>query len=380
MSLDDLRKKIEERKKAPEKTDAKPEEAISDPKIVEKIVTQMKKKYQAEGIQIEEPASNIRELRGMLAGLETTKIYMQPVEELVEIRSPLVKTIGKTFLSFRPLLQPILNVVNRFPVSKELAFYLYSANVNYSARQYMALSVTVASLAFVLSIATGVIASIILKFSIVLAFSIGIGIFFFTLVLILMVPKSIAERRGKEISRELPFALRHMSTELRAGIGLYKTLETIATSDYGLLSQEFARTINEIEEGTDTQEALRHFALRTQSKSLRNALFHIIRALKTGGTLSNVMNEIAEDVSFNLQLNIKEFAEKMNFFGVIFIFGAIVVPVFIAIIGTILNAPLGIPITSISLPPQMILVILGVMYPLFLGVLVYYLKIIQPTV
>lgn len=378
MKLDDLRKKVEEAKKTGKNEDA--EQKITDPKTVERIVAQMKKKYHDEGLEFEEAKGSVAELRGMVSGIETAKINTQPVEELVEVRSPLVSAIGRVFLTFRLILAPVAGATKIFPVSKELAFYLYSANINYSARQYLAVSVTAAALAFLVITAVGAAASTFLEFNILLALGLGIGTFFLTLILVLMIPKRIAEQRGKEISKDLPFALRHMATELRAGIGLYKTLETIASSDYGILSAEFARTINEIEEGTDTQEALRHFALRSQSKALRNALLHIIRALKTGGALSQVMNEIAEDVSFNLQLSIRDFAEKMNFFGVIFIFGAIVVPVFIAIIGTILNAPIGIPVTSISFPPQLVLVTLAVIYPFILGILVFYLKSIQPSV
>lgn len=185
-------------------------------------------------------------------------------------------------------------------------------------------------------------------------------------------------RRGDAISVELPFALRHMATELKAGIGLYKTLQTIATSDYGVLSEEFARTISEVEEGTDTKDALRHFALRTQSKALRSALFHIIRAMKTGGNLSQTMNTIAEDVSFDLIVSIRDFAEKMNFFGVIYIFIAIVAPVFVGIIGSITNAPIS--VGSVALSPLAIAGIYLVGMPLILGFLILYLKMMQPRV
>ncbi len=378
-SLEELRKKIEEGKK-PKKNEEQKEEVVTDPKAVEKIVSQMKKKYKAEGIELDEAKESMGELRGIITGLGPAKVSTQQVEELVEIRSPFIRTIGKIFLNTRLFLSPLISVIKRFPVSKELAYNLYSANINYSATQYLALAVTVASLVFILALTMGALGSIVLKFNIVLGIAVAIGAFFISLILVLMIPKSIAEQRGREISKELPFALRHMSAELRAGIGLYKTLETVASSDYGLLSQEFTRTINEIEEGTDTQEALRHFALRTQSKSLRNALFHIIRALKTGGALSNVMSEIAQDVSFDLQLSIRDFAEKMNFFGVIFIFGAIVVPVFIAIMGAIFNAPLGISIQTISLPPQVILLLFAVVFPAILGAFVFYIKTTQPSV
>ena len=379
--IDELRKKIEEsRKKEKKDGQTQPEEeAVVDPKAVEKIVAQMKKKYKSEGVEIEE-GQNVRELRNIIGGADSSKISTQPVEELIEVGSPFVSTLGKTYFALKLLIEPLVSVVKRFPISKELAYYIYSADMKYSVKQYLALSVTIASLSFLFSLAFGVIASFLFGINILLAFGVSIGVFFMALIVVLMIPKTIAQQMGSEINKELPFALRHMSAELRAGIGLYKTLETIATSDYGLLSKEFTRTINEIEEGTDTQEALRHFALRTQSKSLRNALFHIIRALKTGGALSQVMNQIAEDVSFDLQLSIRDFAEKMNFFGVIFIFGAIVIPVFMAIIGTILNAPLGVPIGGVSLPPQVLILCFAVIFPFILGIFVYYLKMIQPSV
>jgi len=114
---------------------------------------------------------------------------------------------------------------------------------------------------------------------------------------------------------------------------------------------------------------------------LRTALTQIIRALRTGGNLSEVMNNIAEDVSFELQQKTKEFAEKMNFFGVIFIFMAIVLPVFVAILGSIRNAPLGqggSMFAGLPLDPTMIMLFYLVLMPLILCYLVFYLKISQP--
>ena len=176
-----------------------------------------------------------------------------------------------------------------------------------------------------------------------------------------------------------------MATELKAGIGLYRTIQAIAVSDYGVLSEEFARTINEIEEGTDTKDALRHLALRTQSKALRSILMHIIRALKTGGNLSNIMNDIAEDVAFDLRMNTRDFVAKMNFFGVIFIFSAIVMPVVVAVLGGIRNSPIGeaggvsfkafLPLT-----PEVIGGIYLIVLPLMLGMFIFYIKSAQPTV
>ncbi|MEM4327116.1 MAG: type II secretion system F family protein, partial [Candidatus Diapherotrites archaeon] len=108
------------------------------------------------------------------------------------------------------------------------------------------------------------------------------------------------------------------------------------------------------------------------------SLFHIIRAMKTGGSLSEIMNIIAEDVSFDTRVRIKEFSEKLNFFGVIFIFAAIVVPVFIAVLGAVTNSPVS--LGGLVIPSTLVLIAFFVIMPGLLGILVFYLKMTQPEV
>jgi pilus assembly protein TadC len=377
MDLEGIRKNIEEHKKEKLDTPSQKKEDEINKKTVEKIVGRLKKHYKEEGLELEgEASSKLSELRGMIADQQRAKIEMHTVDELREFKNPFVRGLGRIFLVFRGILNPLSNLFMKLQFTKKISFYMYSANMNYSLTQYIAISIATAFLMFF--IGTGLIAGILyfMKQQLLLAPIGGIVFFFFTLIIMFFIPKSKAQKRGNEISVELPFALRHMATNLKSGMGLYKTIQTIACSDYGALSDEFARTITEVEEGTDTRDALAHLAARTQSEPLRNALLHINRALKTGGNLSNAMNEIAQDVSFELRMSIQEFSEKTNFFGVIFIVGAIVAPVTIALLSGIANAPLG--IKMVSVPPELTLVFFCIIMPLMLGFLVLYLKMIQP--
>ncbi|MFH1391370.1 MAG: type II secretion system F family protein [Candidatus Diapherotrites archaeon] len=375
-SLDNLKKTIEEKNKKKKDSDKKPETV--DYNQVEKIVGRMKKKYREQGVEFEQVGGKLGELRGIIAEGEQAKINIQKVEDLQEFQSPAIKQLGSFYLLFRLPFQPISNLIKRLPLASDIRYYLYSANMKYSLNQWLAVSIASAALVGLFTFA--IIAATSWFFELPYTFSVifggVVGLFF--MLIMLMIPKSKAQQRGDAVSIELPFALRHMSTELKAGIGLYKTIQTIATSDYGILSEEFSRTISEIEEGTDTKDALRHFALRTQSKALRSALFHIIRALKTGGNLSKIMNTIAEDVSFDMRVKIRDFAERMNFFGVIYIFIAIVAPVFVAIIGSVTNAPIS--VGSVAISPIAIALMYLVGMPLVLGFLIFYLKISQPRV
>jgi flagellar protein FlaJ len=374
--LNNLREKIEEKKEKKTEQEQPKTEDYVDTNQVEKIVDRMKKKYKQEGLEFEKAKGELGELRDIIAEGEQEKLSVQRVEDLQEFQNPTIQSLGKFYLTFKTLLNPISNFFYKMPIASDVRYYLYSANMKMSLIQWLALSVSAATIAgfFTLTMATALVLTIEAPWFLPLILTPIVAAF--TLIVALLIPKSNAQRRGIEISRELPFVLRHMATELKAGIGLYKSLQTIAASDYGVLSEEFGRTITEIEEGTDVKDALRHFALRTQSKALKNSLFHVIRAMKTGGSLSEIMNIIAEDVSFEMQVKIKDFSEKLNFFGVIFIFGAIVVPVFIAIIGAITNAPVS-P-GGINIPPIMLMVFYIIIMPFLLGFLAIFLKITQP--
>ena len=268
------------------------------------------------------------------------------------------------------------------PARKGLSFALYSANMNYSTSQYLAMTAVISVFVTIL-LGIGYFALFfIIDFSMIYALLLTIITFFGIVLFIFYYPTSIANKRAKEIDKELPFALRHMATELRAGVGLYRVLRTIAVADYGILSEELARTIAEIEEGSDTKEALKNLSLRSKSYSLKNTITHILRAIKSGGNLSEVMNNIAEDVSFQIKLDIETFAEKMNFFGVIYIFMIIVLPVMVAILGGIRNAPVGGNMSffsSLPLTPLIILIFFAVFLPMIMFILVIYVKSVRPS-
>ncbi len=388
-----IRSRIEEKKKKFSAADEIQEE-LSDREI-DTIVNRMKSKYRTEGLEFNEVEGKLGELKGIISGSGQKNVEVQSVESLRDGKSPYIRILGHLYFSLHGLFERIGKFMETLPQMKSLNYYLYSANMPYSPKQWVALISVVSVIVLIVSFSFGELFFLLLRYlaeqrqqvlsPTVVALSYIIpffGAFFLMLVAIFVgfiIPQSNAQKRGDICSTELPFALRHMATELRAGIGLYKTLQTIAKADYGVLSQEFTRTISEIEEGTDTKDALRHFAARTQSKPLANALRHIMRALRTGGNLSEIMGTIASDVSFDLRMKVRDYSEKLNFFGVIFIFMGIVMPVFVGVMAAIVNGglPLGV---SLPLTPPIVLIFYFLIMPSLLGGLAYYLYISQPRV
>lgn len=352
---------------------------------VSKIVETMKKKYRDEGIEVEDANTSLKELRGIILDNSYSKIDLNSEEDLDQFGSNLTKTLGNIYLKLKKILNPIKNFLQNFPLSNEIGYYLYSANLRYSPNQYLALA---SAAGFIIALTTIIIVFFIgillqdLLFAATLPILLGFIMWVISTIFILTIPKNLAKNRGAKISTELPFALRHMATELKAGIGLYKTIQAIAINDYGVLSEEFSRTINEIEEGADTTTALKHTALRTQSMPLRKTINHILRAMRIGGNLSETMNDIAEDVSAEMRNRLGVFAQQMNFFSVIFIFVGIVLPVAVMILGSIRNSPIATTgedlFKNIPLTPEVMFFIYIIFMPIVFGIMIYMVYAAQP--
>ena len=138
----------------------------------------------------------------------------------------------------------------------------------------------------------------------------------------------IKEQRGySDLNQELPYALRHMSIELKAGRGLHDSLITIRNANYGSLSREFNRVLEEIKFGKSTEDSLMEMSRRVKSEGLTRAIHQIIGTLRVGGNLASSLEIIAKDISLDMQIKLKEYAQKLNSFILIYTFVAILAPV-----------------------------------------------------
>ena len=200
-----------------------------------------------------------------------------------------------------------------------------------------------------------------------------IGIMGFFLVLYL--PKMEKEKKYSGISKELPYALRHMVTELKSGKGLHDTLNSIATHDYGPLSEEFSRVLEEIKYGENTENALINMSKRVSSNGLNRTVQQIIGTLRTGGNLSNTLNIIAEDITHELQMKFKDYSQKLNAFIMIYTFLAILGPVIFLIMLMAASTVMG-----DIIPSNVVLILYLFFFPMvviFMGLMI---KRLEPSV
>ncbi|MDI3484306.1 MAG: archaeal flagellar protein FlaJ [Methanobacteriaceae archaeon] len=193
-------------------------------------------------------------------------------------------------------------------------------------------------------------------------------------VILTVAPKLQKGRKSGEASRQLPFALRQMATELRAGLGLHDTMRSVALSGYGALSEEFARTLEEIRYGESTENALREMCNRVDSEGLDRAVYQITRTLESGGDLAKTLSIIAEDVAYEMRMKLRDYSQKLNSFTMIYMFIAILAPVIFLVM---LLAAATVMEGSV-LPPIAILLFYLLLFPMIVGFMAFMIKRLEP--
>ena len=178
-----------------------------------------------------------------------------------------------------------------------------------------------------------------------------------------------------QISKELPFVLRHMATELRSGKGLNDTLISIVDSDYTVLSGEFNRLIQEVKYGKSFDDALIDMGDRINSKGFRRVVFQIISANKVGANLSNSLSIIAEDISFDMRIKFKDYAQKLNGFIMIYSFLLILAPVVLLMMLIGASTVLG-----DVFPSNVLYLIYCLLFPMIILFMAFLVKKLEPKI
>ncbi|MBI4345196.1 MAG: type II secretion system F family protein [Euryarchaeota archaeon] len=242
---------------------------------------------------------------------------------------------------------------------------LYKANIFMPVSKYIALSL---GISLVAALGAGVLFTVALGSAMglqgaLLGLALAVPVFGLAMFFTKMHPKSKVKGRSEAFGRELPFALRHMATQLSSGSGLLETMRSISQSEYGVLSEEFKRAVREIDRGATIEESYERMNIRIESPGLKKASRQIISTLRTGGNLANTLKIIAEEVSMEMRMKLKDFIQVLNSFSLIYMFVVVVAPVLI----TTLVIAMGIALKHLPIPPATI----WLLYMAFFGISVY---------
>ena len=206
-------------------------------------------------------------------------------------------------------------------------------------------------------------------------FGIYLVIIAMTYLFILSYPKIKEERSYSDLNQELPYALRHMGVELKSGKGLHDALITIRDANYGSLSNEFTRVLEEVKFGKSTEDSLLEMSHRVKSDGLSRAIHQIISTLRVGGNLANSLEIIAQDISFDMQIRLKEYSQKLNSFILIYTFIAILAPVI-----SLIMLMAGSTVMGDVISTELVFVIYTVFFPLIVVFMGLFIKKMEPKI
>jgi len=320
----------------------------------------------------DEVSRRLRELKRLeTAREEEVKAERQMAEEearwegRVELKRPLSERLAESF--YKPLKRPAARMVKFF---KGLDNDLYKADMGIPAERYVALMLGVSLIVGIMGFILGL-----LIFSLPLALISGLVGFMFVLMYARMRPKYRIKSRVVEINQVLPYALRHISTQLSSGIGLPETMTSVSQAEYGALSREFGRVIRDMHAGVSMDGALSAMNKRVESEPLRRAVRQIQRTMRTGGDLAGTLSALADETSFDLRMKLRDYTQSLNMMTMIYMFASAVIPPLLIVLLIVMQFMGG-----AMFPLPMIGVLYLIAFPFLLFYLVIMFKRMEPRV
>ncbi len=369
------------------------EEALPSPEEIEK---EWEKKIEEPDTDVKKRAQSIDDVAKLLkssvseSGEKETagaKGRLGKIEEVVEGKKPEIterELMGKEIPGLYRIYPlgsyPPLNLLSKMllTVSKSsLEFDLETSGIPLYQKEYASFS---SAISFVFSLLLSFVLFLLTMNIVLFAISFVSLLLLFSLFAINW-PSMQVSGGAREIDRQLPFALRHMSALLTAGISIFDSLISVSRADYGALSKELDRVVWDVKSGKNLSDALDDAARRTGSKAFMRVTIHIRRALEMGGDVAKIINQIAEDLTFEMRMKISDFVEKLNAFAIVYIVAGIVGPVVIAVfslVGTIQmqgTVALGGGMNTFMLGLMLLLV-----FPMVMIVITYVVKLLEPKV
>jgi pilus assembly protein TadC len=220
-------------------------------------------------------------------------------------------------------------ILDSSPIKKYQSWIDFS-QINYPAPIWIGASIAA-------SIFTGIIASalstILIQEFTLIPFSFGLA----TLILMLGYPYMKKESLIDSIEKNFSDALKQMADTLKAGDTYENALREVVNAEYGRLSDEMQLSLRRMEDGENLDTALTGFANRVDSLRIKRTITIILDSIKTGSSLSDILNEIADDLRDYQRLKEERKASTTMQFLFLIAAGGVIAPIIFGEIGSVMG-------------------------------------------
>ena len=204
--------------------------------------------------------------------------------------------------------------------------YLLKAGIFTLASQVLA----IISMICIVFISLFVLVSLMLSLDLLIAIALSISIPTVSFILILFMK---IEKRAGEIENSIPDFLRQLSSMLKVGLSLENALIDMSNHGKGPLYDELRRVVVEIRMGKSLDESFNNMAMRLNSKDLERSFKIILNAHKSGGSLSDIILDVSDDLRAMLVLKRERKASVMMSIMFLVIASTVAAPFALAMVG-----------------------------------------------
>lgn len=171
-------------------------------------------------------------------------------------------------------------------------------------------------------------------------------------------PRIQAGKISEQVDRELVFVLKDMLVQISSGVPLFESMQIVAKSSYGIVSEEFADVVRQVKVGIPIEDALQNLAVRTNSEYMRKVVWQVVNGFKAGASLKGILQTLVENMSANQTNQIRSYAQELNMWILVYMMFAVAAPTIGATLMVVLSAVAGVGIT----PGLFITMIVGVLF------------------
>lgn len=221
---------------------------------------------------------------------------------------------------------PIAEHIKSFFLFLEL--HLKQAELNIHPIEYLAVVIFSVLIFFIFIFFIVFIIFFSLEFENPLAITIAVSLFISLFVFIsdMAYPKLIANRRIKDLERNLLPALRTLLIQINSGVPLFDVFVQISSQNYGEISKEFKIVVREINAGRSNIDVLEELASHNPSLFFRRAVWQLVNGMKSGANINKVVKEVIASLSQEQLIEIQRYGSQLNPLAMFYMMVVVILP------------------------------------------------------
>ncbi len=141
-----------------------------------------------------------------------------------------------------------------------------------------------------------------------------------------MYPKIQIKKKIRSIEANLVYGLRTMLVQLKSGISLFNTINMVANGNFGQLSIEFKKAIDEINTGVTQEAALQHIAINNPSSYVRKTVWQVVNGMKAGADVADVIEESVSSMIREQEIEIQKYGSSLRMLSLVYLMIGIIIP------------------------------------------------------